>query len=84
MLQYLYFDFQSFGIDSDPVTSLAAYLDFIVSGDMLKNWLHFKKNCKRYYFTYSVPARKRLQLCPRFFAARKAKWEEREKLNGTN
>ena len=25
MLQYLYFDFQSFGIDSDPVTSLAAF-----------------------------------------------------------
>ncbi len=33
MLEYLYFDFQPFGIASDPVASLAEYLDFIVSGD---------------------------------------------------
>ena len=33
MLEHLYFDFKPFGLDSDPVTSLAAYLDFIVSGD---------------------------------------------------
>ena len=43
MLEYLYFDFQPFRIDSDPVTSLAAYLDFIVSEDYVDQLASLQK-----------------------------------------
>ena len=43
MLEYLYFDFKPFGIDSDPVTSLAAYLDFILSGDYVDSLASLQK-----------------------------------------
>ena len=36
MLEYLYFDFKPFGIDSDPVTSRRVFIDFIVSGDYVQ------------------------------------------------
>ena len=43
MLEYLYFDFKPYGIDSDPVTSPRVFIDFIVSGDYVDQLASLEK-----------------------------------------